>query len=156
MSATKAPTSLPRRDPKRRHVDGASPWSRLQHRNPKKHYVFASLTNQETGQAYYEQLGYEIERMPDKGTPGVQPWAGCTSKPGEPIEVRGHVLMSISTDKRREIDLYGADGDGGQALVDAIEERIIDREAGGVDGLRGMRTRYMDVTNETGPAELVG
>lgn len=141
-TSTKIPTKILRKDPAPRHVDGMKGRANLIGADPDKHYVYAYKAHS-SGQPYYESLGYEIECMPLEGGDGVRPRRGCNSKPGEPIEESGHVLMSISREKHQEIFQHGNEDSGGQDWVDATEKKIVNREHGaGFDGLRGMQTKY--------------
>ena len=155
MSASRTPTKL-RKDPVRRHVDGAKGAAMLVGEDPNKFYVFAYRADQSSGEQYYLDKGYDYCIMPKEGEPGVRPSRGRSTKPGEPIEWMGHVLMCIDRVKRDEIDRTGGDDALGQDGIDAIEERIVDKSLGGLDGLRGLQTRYAFVKeNGITPASAV-
>lgn len=109
---------------------------------PDRKYVYVYKYDNDA-MSSYELAGYELERHRQGG---VKPMGGKTGKEGEPIEMRGMVLMSIDAAKHAEIELNGIDGDGGQARADQIERLIVDRR--GFDPLRGMRHGYMSVQNE--------
>lgn len=136
MAATKKTARRGRRrDPKKRAVDGSAAWTRLENRRDDRHYVLVySGDGAEFGVPYYESLGYSIETVQPGG---VALKAGRTSKNGEPVSFRGHVLMSISTEDYEDIVEYGPDGQSGQVGADEIEDRMVDRSKG-VDLLRGM------------------
>ncbi len=124
--------------PVARHTDGLKGRDLLSGKDPERHYVFASRADVHMGENYYTELGYVVERAPMGDAPGVRLWRGKTSKPGEPIENQGHVLMSISLEERHKLIVEG-DGDSiGQSGIDAIERRIINKERHTVDGLRGV------------------
>ncbi|MEY4931750.1 MAG: hypothetical protein RLZZ403_70, partial [Pseudomonadota bacterium] len=83
---------------------------------------------------------------------GVQLWRGKTSKPGEPIEQQGSVLMSIDLASYRAI-VQGGDGDSiGQDGIDALERRIVNRDRHTVDGLRGFGN-YVRIEENTTTGE---
>lgn len=155
MSASRIQTKL-RKDPVRRHVDGAKGASMLIGEDPNKFYVFAYRADQTTGEQYYLDRGYTHCIMPKEGESGVRPSRGRSTKPGEPIEWMGHVLMCIDRAKRMEIEQHGDEECGGQDWIDQVEERIVDKSLGGLDGLRGLQTRYAYVKeNSITPASAV-
>lgn len=140
-----------RKDPRPRHTDGAAPWAKLNNRDPHKHYVYVFEGDQEHGIAYYRSIGYQVE---EHTKDGVAPMAGVTGKPGEPISMRGHTLMSCPMERRMEIEEYGPDGVTGQALADEIDGVILDKR-GGIDHLRGLHgPRGLDVEVGTRAPEV--
>lgn len=98
---------------------------------------------------YYQSLGYVVEEA-RAGGPSLT--AGVTSQEGQPIQVRGHILMSCSDQRRLEIEQYGPDGDSGQEQADVVEDAIVDRSRGR-DHLRGLQGRGLHVDVGTGPEE---
>jgi len=139
-----------RPDPAPRHIDGSAVWANVDNRDPNREYVLVHRGNPELGIPYYESMGYRVEEY--KGPAGVKLRAGQTCKEGEEISNRGMVLMSCTKQRKQEIARRGPDGQSGLDLADEHERRIIDRERGGIDGLRGMRdirAGYFDVNNET-------
>lgn len=112
----------PRVDPKRRHVQGISPWMTLKNRDPERVYVLAGVPGSEFGPEYFEALGYETEvRRP--GGPHFA--AGVTGKDGEPITYRGqHVLMSCSMEDYESRYEFGDGIAVGQAGYDQIMKQI--------------------------------
>ena len=158
-ATTKSATAAPlRKDPVRRHVDGSKGAMRLRNQDPSRVYVYAYRADQLTGEQYYADMGYQLEVWPGQSeTDKVRPWGG-QGIAGEPIEQRGHVLMSISKELHTQITQEGTDDCGGQAWVDAVEAKIVDRRAGGYgldDGLRGISRKYngdIFVENETSHA----
>lgn len=124
-----------RQDPPSRPTDGAAAWAQL--RKPAgddQHYVYVYEGDPEHGPDYYKAIGYHPVEY-EKG--GVRPMAGKTGNSGDQIEMRGHVLMACSKERRAEIEQFGPDGVSGQALADAIDNRILD-DRGGIDHLRGL------------------
>lgn len=122
------------------------------------------LTNQDPSRVYalpykgddsvadYEAMGYRIEeRTPD----GVNFLHGKTSRIGQPLEMRGHVLMSIDKSTHQDIVQHGPDGNTGQEYADLIDSKIIDR-SGGIphDPSRGLHG--YEVHNETKPLVTEG
>ena len=150
-SAAKLPPSKsPRRDPRPRHLNGSAIWSLLQNRDPTKFYVYVNKNDPEA-LSQYEWQGYEVEVLTKDG---VRPMGGRTGQLGQPIEMRGLILHSISLEKHAELELHGPDGDTGQAGADEIESQIVDR-SGRMDPLRG-QYRGLTVVNETtAPTALV-
>lgn len=147
--------SAPKRaDPSPRAVDGGHvTWNSLRNQDPNKHYVWVSLNkNSEINDDSYFGLGYDVERwvINSKGEiTGVCPAAARVRKnlDGEPIEVRGCVLMSCSLERYRELDQHGDGGGRGQKLVDAMERRMSLKAI--TDPSRGMHRlnpKYMRVT----------
>jgi len=142
-----------RRDPKPRHIDGSAPWTRLKNRDPDKHYVLVYAGDgAEHGVDYYHSIGYEVVEQEASG-PSLT--AGRTTAPGQPVSMRGHILMACTKARHDEILSYGPDGDSGQVEADDIERRIVDRESGR-DLLRGLHgPRGLSAQVETqGPEEL--
>lgn len=142
----------PRKDPRRRHTDGVNPWNYLKGRDPERHYVWVNKNSPspEYGPEGYEARGYVIEfRRPD----GPQVLGGKTVREGEPLEMRGHVLMSLPNAEHAEIQQFGEDGNSGQEDADRIEDIIINKR-GGFDPLRGVGVRgrsgmpFVSVENE--------
>lgn len=145
-----------RQDPANRLVDGARGRAKLVGKDPDKHYVFANRSHP-SGEQYYTELGYEVVRSPMGDEPGVRLWNGRTSKPGEPIEQSGHVLMCLPMDQYRELVAKG-DGDSvGQDGIDFTEQRIVNRERHTVDGLRGIGN-YIRISENstTGEQAVIG
>ena len=146
-SVTKqAANAVARKDPAPRHSDGAAWGTQLKGRDPAKKYVFVSQTAIEMGIEFYEELGYVQETLREGGP---RPAAGRTSKPGEFVTFRGHVLMSVDKQVASEIAINGSPGAGrGQREWDILERRILDKNR--PDLLRNVPGRqFMHVANET-------
>jgi hypothetical protein len=149
MAVAKARQPQPRRrkDPRPARLTGVTD-DVLINKDPKKHYVLAYLGH-DTGVPYYKTLGYEVERYREGGVA----FSGFECRPGEPMENRGALLMSIDAERRQEIEEYGPNGRTGQDLVDKIEDIIIDpRKTVGHDPQRGLhaaeiRNKYFSVRN---------
>lgn len=152
-----ASTVKVRQDPKPRLVDGAKGKDRLVGADPDRKYVWANRSDA-SGEQYYEGLGYRVERRAANGGDGVRPWARVTCKPGEPIEMSGHVLMSIAREDADRIEREG-DGDSiGQDGCDAIEKQLINRKSGmhGSDPMRGISSSVTYIAqNQTTPSVVV-
>lgn len=133
-----------RHDPRRRSHDGAPRWARILNADPARHYVMVNMNDAIQGPAFYEGMGYRIER-PSKDGPRL---AGFTVPDGaDTIEGQGNILMSIGKQQHLEIQKTGAFGDSGQELADQIEEMILDRR--GDDPLRGLNaSKYLGVEND--------
>jgi len=141
-----------RHDPRHRHADGlAGPGTKLMNQDEGRIYALVYKADQMQGMEYYEYLGYEVEKS-RKGGPRLA--VGRTSKPGQPIEFMGHVLMSIDKETYSDINKYGAFGSGGQLAADKLEAHIVDKD-GGPDPIRGIRNRFMRVENEIEPTRTV-
>jgi len=128
------------KDPKRRQLDGFSPWFGLKNRRDEMHYVWA-CANGERDFNYYKMLGYHVV---EKEEGGAQPRAGITTETGEEITCRDHVLVAIEKEDKADLDAVGHDGNSGQELFDKIEDRILNKESGLADPMRGqhgLRTR---------------
>lgn len=163
MAATTTATKATlRKDPVRRHVDGSKGAARLRQQDPDRVYVYAYRADPLTGESYYRDRGYRVECWPkDNETDKVRPWNG-DAKPGEPIEQRGHVLMSISKEAYADLVQNGSEDCGGQVWCDEVERKIIDKDQGGYgleDGLRGISRKFrgtMYVENETSALTPMG
>ncbi len=130
-----------RRDPVNRLSDGAV-FPEIVNGHPDMTYklVFQGVNNAEV--RAHEQQGWQVVMAHPDG-PRLTDGIGATSKPGEPVEWHGHVLMDINKlDVQRVVD-------AGQRRIDAIEDRIIDKHRGPIDPARGMRSRYAAAINET-------
>lgn len=107
----------PRRDPRPRSTLGTPIIYAVVNKDPERKYVLAAMGDVDTGQPYYEALGYEVE--PYRGEKG--PHLRCMSKhtkEGTLQTYRGHVLMSI--DK----EIWDEDVRDGQRLADDTERTI--------------------------------
>ena len=131
-----------RKDPKPRHLDGSAVWSRLKNEDPNKRYVFVNKGDVEA-LAEYECAGYEVEVLTEHG---VRPMGGRTGKVGEPVEVRGMILHSVSRGRFDEIQMHGMNGNAGQTEADRIEQQIVAKR--GFDPLRGMHSSFIHLTKE--------
>jgi len=131
---SKAPV---RRDPRHaRHIDGTSPWMQLINKRPDRVYKAIDKNDQMYGVAYYEMIGYVIEKV-ESGPNALRFAAGKTGRPGDDLENFGHVIMSVSQERADEIEQYGVTGDGGQNEANLVEQRIVNKR-GGYDPLRGI------------------
>jgi hypothetical protein len=121
----------PRRDPPRRHVDGTAPWAALKEKSTGQklragrdrdgnHYVLV-YENDPDAKAHYDFAGYVPCFW---GQSDVVPLGGRTGKDGEPIVVRGHLLVRCTAERFMEIVEYGADGSGGKARCDELHNKI--------------------------------
>lgn len=144
-----------RKDPVRRHADGAHNVATLKGANPKRKYVLVNMSDLDA-MGTYEENGYVREVSSPDGPRlfGMR----STLKPGEVITYRGHVLMSVSKDVAEEIRLRGAPGMGqGTEPWDRLEKRLLDRRGATRDMLRGIGgARHMHVENESELIEEFG
>jgi hypothetical protein len=109
-SVTKqAAQAAQRRDPAPRHADGAAWGSHIKNADPSRKYVWVKEDAQEMGLDFYEELGYRREI---NEASGPRPVAGKTSKPGDFVMFRGHMLMSIERAEAEKIRKFGAPGAG--------------------------------------------
>lgn len=129
-------------------MDGATPWTRLKNRDPKRHYVLANENNNgEFDVSYYSCLaegladlgvgpndGYVVERQREGGPVFA---AGSTSrKSGDPIRFRGMVLMSCPIAFKELIDEVGEDGMSGRKAADERDRLTMRRGAVDISGIR--------------------
>lgn len=152
-SKDKAPAKSLRSDPKPRHIDGSANWLKLENKDPDRKYVFCNRLDLDGGLNYYLSLGAIVETM-QKG--GVKLKSGRTVKDGEDLENAGQVLVSFTKERWAEIQEHGPDGISGQALLDEVEDRMLERT--GSDHLRGIGTRpsWMQFNNEITPLQVEG
>jgi hypothetical protein len=140
-----------RKDPAVRHHDGGSTWAKVLNKKEDRHYVLVNMNSSDMGPGYYKEIGYRVE-VADKDGPRLA--GGTTVKDGEEITMRGMLLMSCDMERYREIQRSGPDGNTGWDDAERVERKIIDKERGGIDKLRGLHgRRYFDVRNETTRAE---
>lgn len=130
--STKRGNRAGRSDPKERNLsgqgidrDGQPRWLKLLNRDPNREYAFAYKAGTDTESvSYFESLGYVIERWSAEED-GLRLAAGRTSHhKGEPIEYRGHVLMSIEREELERIRKFGPDGNTGSQLTDIMERKV--------------------------------
>lgn len=126
-------------------VDGTPGWMRRRNSDPNRHYVLVSRSVQGQVDDYLDR-GYEIER---RRADGVE-LRGSRVQDGQEITSHDCVLMSIPAEKKRDIDLYGDDGNSGKMLADELERRIFDRNRTGIDGLGRFQNGYVEVHNDSG------
>lgn len=133
MASATVPQKSPRRDPRPRPVEAGSGKTRLLNKDPSKFYVLVSNTgHDQIGE--YESLGYERVTA-DPGGPRL---AVVKTRDGEVVTYQDSVLMSISKERKAEIDMFGDDGDGGWNQATKMEERILDRRSAQADLMRGI------------------
>lgn len=136
-----------RSDPETRRSDGAFDVV-LANSNPKRKYVFAYLGDSQLGADYYEHLGYKREVLEEGGVRiiGVK-----STKPGDIITFRGHVLMSIEVEEHQKIYLDGHGAGVGQREWDRREKKIGMNPLGNMAGSRYMIAKSKsEQSTETG------
>lgn len=153
-SATQKTTG-PRNDPAPRAPSGSvSSLFALRNPDPTKHYVWANTLDEVRGLSFYEQIGYEVVCWTDNG-PAAN---GKKGQSGTPISRMGHTLVAIDKEARADIEQHGIDGEGGLALAEEVQRRIVMRNQraltqsllGNLPGLRGRSgAPTMSVKNET-------
>jgi hypothetical protein len=120
-----------------------------------RHYVQVYKAAKEQGIAYYQDLGYTIERhgadAPQLRGKNVNSDGSERHKSGDAIEYMDNVLMSIPMEDYERLQKEGPYGDSGQEWADKLEAQIIDKR-GVEDPMRGMRggnRGYFDFRNST-------
>jgi hypothetical protein len=135
LPQTKSAAATKRIDPKPRHVIGTRE-VRVEGKRPDRHYVLVYKAAVEGGIDDYAEAGYVVEKygsQRESGDVEGPTIRGLQAKSGQPIEFRGHVLMSISLEDAKA--LIAAE----QAEADLVEKSIITQRAG-TDPLRGLGT----------------
>lgn len=144
-----------RKDPVRRHADGAHNIATLRGADPRRKYVLVNMSDLDA-MGTYEENGYVRELSTHDGPRlfGMR----TTIKPGEPITYRGHVLMSVDKKTAEDIAKRGAPGMGrGTQPWDELEKRLLDRRGAARDMLRGIGgAKHMHVENESELIEEFG
>lgn len=139
----------PRRDPRSRSILGTPIIYEVVNKDPNKKYVLAAVGDVDTGQAYYEALGYEVEPYRGPDAPHLRAVSKFT-KDGSLQMYRGHVLMSI--DK----EIWDEDVANGQKMADDME-RVISGRVGLLEGearLFGRNGRVaVEFQNDAAPEE---
>jgi len=133
----------PRKDPRRRHLDGSSPLAALKNKDPNKHYVWVNQHDPNSF-ANYQMGGYGVEVY---AAEGVHPLAisDVKSKIGQEVTFPGTstiVLMSIDLDKKLDNDQYGIAGQGGRDFVEERAATLVSRtpsELNPIDSSDGRR-----------------
>lgn len=138
-----------RTDPRPRSHDGAANRSRVRNKDPKRYYGLV-------GRNYfheYKARGWRVE-IAEKG--GVE-CVGSSSLEGEEIVYNDHYLMSIALKDKELIDMFGDEPgeDGGWALADKIEAKILDKRGAQADLMRGIHGArgYVDVRSDIQPLQ---
>ncbi len=138
----------------------------LKKRTPGRHYVWVYQGSPDAIGGY-ESSGYRYEKwnFQIKGgrveidqndipvsigvhPPGARPEATANKSR---IKVGDFCLMSVSKQRKADIDEYGHDGDTGQYYADEIDARII-KKTGGQDllrGIKGLHRHHVDVEEYT-------
>lgn len=119
--------------------------------DPAFKYKFVHPHDPINGVRAHQQRGWEVV-MDHKDGPQVA--AGATSKPGEPIEWMGHVLMKQPVDEFERVEREGGGTGLGQQYFDLIEQMISDPTAG-IDGIARQGGQYAQIVNETKPNRAV-
>lgn len=115
--------------------------------DPNRHYVAVYKAAIEGGIGEYEDMGYIVETARPDGPRSIS--QRKERGMNEPIEYRGHVLMSIALEEKQAMEA------GAQAEADAVERRIIRRDGmkdlmRGISGVRGRSGNpTLGVENET-------
>lgn len=145
-----------RRDPPELPPDIEEQWGKLKDADPTKHYVAADPADKFRGVVFYRHRGYTECKRVEGGVRFVIDEVGENS---DLIEQYGMRLM--------EIDLGDPDDPKpgtkafldapGQRRADLLEARIVNKQAGGIDALRGKarqagRPGDFDLVNETSPS----
>ena len=144
---------LVRNDPVNRHADGAAMGTSLVGRRPDRKYVLVNMGDTTFGPAFYQELGYKVERN-DKQGRGVRLLAASTGKDGDPILFRGHVLMSVEKEHADRIKSKGAPMAGlGQEHWDKIEKTINSKRFDPIRNVAGRQ--HMHVLNESSDSAVV-
>jgi hypothetical protein len=107
----------PRRDPRPRSTLGTPVIFEVVNKDPNRKYVLAAIGDVDTGQAYYEALGYEVEPYRGPDAPHLRAVSKFT-KDGSLQTYRGHVLMSV--DK----EIWDEDVANGQKMANDMERAI--------------------------------
>ena len=116
--------------------------------NPERKYKLVDKAASMNGVSQHEQRGWEIV-LQAKDAPQLQ--VGTGARAGEPVELDGHILMSLPKEEWQRVEEEGQYGERGQALLDEIDAQITDPHGGADTGLRS--NRYAAVINETKPTQ---
>ena len=132
-------------------VDGISPWFQIRNPDPAKRYVWANgaAASDIGGPDYYEAIGYEPVRF---SSGGPKPGAYSSKlKNGEPIMIRGYLLMQIDVALHARIEEHGVDGVTGKKHARLIRDKIVSKkDARSLFGMQGISDRYVaEVENST-------
>lgn len=142
----KAQKKSVRIDPPQRPIDGGIPYFNVKDKNPDREYIWVyKAAGQDFNVEHYEYLGWEIEcYRADGPRPAIMTVGKVEKLNGQPIEVRGNVLMSIAKERHEEIVEHGDDGISGQKAADVMERRLLDRTKHVKDAMRGINPRLRD------------
>lgn len=135
-----APKKTVRHDPKDMPVMGVQPdVTELKNKDEDRVYRLITADDPTAGVGYYETIGYEVETW-KTGSDALGFKFGRTGREGEPMEFRGHLLMSCTKERAEQIEQFGPFGNQGQALADRIENVIVDKDSIPRDITRGIGT----------------
>jgi hypothetical protein len=139
------PKQVVRRDPPRKRSFAGYDPTKLLNADPQFRYKFVDPSAKMDGVRSHESRGWEIV-LRTKDGPVLM--VGTEAREAEPIDYEGMILMRLPKEAFERVDREGQHGQGGQDLLDAIDEQITN--PGGLDGL-GASNRYGEVLNETKP-----
>ncbi len=130
-----------RQDPTNRHNHGFIRWGAVVNPRPDMKYVLAYAGN-ELGVAKYEALGFTP--VVNDGQPnGVKISGGQTSHPGQPVQYRGSILMSIPLEQWEAMERHGTDeGTVGLEGHERTMRAILREDGDASDLFRGQKRLY--------------
>jgi len=152
MDIDVTPKKTRREDPpKIGAVEGICPWFQIRNPDPGKRYVWANGAAAEDigGPDYYSAIGYEPVKFSDRGPrPGAY---GSKLRDGDPVMIRGYLLMQIDAEQYAAIEERGVDGVTGKRHAREIRDKIVSKkDARGLFGMHGISSRYVaEVENST-------
>ena len=118
-----------RQDPPRpRSADGRRLDDHITNADPRMHYVYANPSDESTGVAFYESLGYQLVPMTKDGPRSA---VSRSTKEGQVVTVRNQVLMC------RPLEEHELDVSQGQKAADALDRRLKEGRQIDRDGLGG-------------------
>lgn len=149
MAGARPKNLPPRRDPVRARprLIGFDQ-TKLVQANPDLKYKLVDKAAVMNGVTQHEQRGWSIV-LQSKDGPQLQ--VGTGARPSEPVELDGHILMSLPKEEWLRVEREGQFGERGQDLLDEIDAQITDPHGGADTGLRS--NRYAAVINETKPEQ---
>jgi hypothetical protein len=147
-------TATVRKDPPAKPLNSGTPYFQLINEEPDREYKWVYKGAREMGVDYYQDyLGYEpVQYM----TGGVRAKVGSPKKNGDFIESMGHLLMSCSKERAKEIEEHGADGQSGQIWADELERKMFNSKKAHAELARrvafrsGDGTEYFSLESEKG------
>lgn len=145
MGAAATKPKTVRVDPAQRPADRAFEQTKVLNADPDRVYAWVKVNGDDQyTPPFFEHMGYQVETMRPGGPRAL---VGRTAKDGEPILYMDTVLMSVSRERKLEIDREGPFGATGQEYLDHLDKRMLAPK--GYQPGAGERAPYLSFQNDS-------